>query len=48
MNSAVLLLRLARFRRECKKLPEIRIPESVRKAAEAQGFRFNQQKEKQR
>lgn len=48
MNSAVLLLRLARFRRECKKLPEIKIPESIRKAAETQGYRFNQHKEKQR
>lgn len=47
MTQIALLIRMARFRRQCKKLPEIRIPESVRKAAEAQGYRFNQTKEKQ-
>lgn len=46
MNSAVLLIRLARFKKQVKKLPEIQIPESIRKAAEAQGYKFLTNKEK--
>jgi len=36
-----LLLRLARFKREARKLPPISIPEHVKKAAQANGFTFN-------
>lgn len=34
-------LRLAHFKKKVRELPEIRIPEAVRLAAEEQGFIFN-------
>lgn len=35
-----LLLRVARFKRQARALPEIEIPQAVRAAAEANGFVF--------
>lgn len=40
-NDIKILIRLARFRKECRKLPEIKIPDRIKKAAEQKGYRFN-------
>lgn len=40
-NDIKILIRLARFKKEVKKLPPLKIPEQVRKAAELKGFKFN-------
>lgn len=46
LSTPILLVRLARFKKEVRKLPRLEIPESVRLAAEAQGYRFNDNREK--
>ncbi len=46
LSTPILLVRLARFKKEVRKLPKIEIPESIRLAAEAQGYRFNDNREK--
>lgn len=44
----ILLIRLARFKKEVKKLPSLKIPESIIRAAEANGYKFNNQKKEKR
>lgn len=36
----IIFLRLGRFKREVRKLAPIEIPDSIRKAAEAKGYKF--------
>ena len=40
-NDIRFLIRLARFRKEVRKLPPLKIPEQIKKAAEQKGYRFN-------
>lgn len=41
MKQLMLKVKMARFKKAVRKLPEIKIPEKIRQAAEKQGHKFN-------